>query len=149
MHFASFFHVRIVLRDTLEGQLIHQIDLVGVAQEFVLEGFDNDGEGSRKEQNLAFLRQEADQFFNHRLEFGGEQLVRLIHDHHTTVGQISNALAAEIEHTTRCGDENVNCLFAELFVDSPRKREKSTRLLQTDNVIFQTGTTRSHHNIES
>ena len=54
-------HEGVVLRDALEGQLVHQIDLVGVAHVLPHEGLDRQGEGGGVQQDLSRLREVADQ----------------------------------------------------------------------------------------
>jgi len=50
----------VVLGDALQGQLVHQVDLVRLLQVLPHEGLDSQGEGSAVEQNLTTLGKEAD-----------------------------------------------------------------------------------------
>lgn len=52
------------LSDTLEGELLHQVDNIGLAQELVAEVLDSDWECCRVQQDLPILRQEAYKLLN-------------------------------------------------------------------------------------
>ena len=54
-------HEGVVLGDALEGELIHQVDLVGVAHVLPHEGLDGQGEGGGIQQDLSRLREVTDQ----------------------------------------------------------------------------------------
>lgn len=68
MDFLLFLHEGIELRDTLERQLVHEVDDVWLLQPAVLELLDGDGERGRVEHDLAILGQEADKLPNNGLE---------------------------------------------------------------------------------
>ena len=71
----------IVLRDSLEGQLVHKVDDVLLLEKFVLEGLDGDWEGGREKHDLALFGQEGDELLNNLLKVLREELVGLVHDH--------------------------------------------------------------------
>lgn len=54
-------HEGVVLRDALEGQLVHQVDLVRVSHVLPHEGLDGQGEGGRIQQDLSRFGEVADQ----------------------------------------------------------------------------------------
>ena len=64
----ALLHECVVLRDALQRQLVHEVDLMGILHETVLEIQDCDGEGRRVHKNLPVLRQELDEVFNNGLE---------------------------------------------------------------------------------
>ena len=68
----------VVLGDALEGELLHEVDLVGVAHVLAHEALDGEGEGGRVEEDLADGGQVGDQAVEHPLEVLREQLVRLV-----------------------------------------------------------------------
>lgn len=65
------------LRDTLEGELVHQVDDERLVEELLLELLDSDWECRRVEQDLAVRRKEADALLDERLELRREELVSL------------------------------------------------------------------------
>ena len=74
----SFLDKCVVLGDALQGELVHQVDLVRLLQVLPHEGLHSQGEGGAVEQNLATLGQEADDLVQHPLEVLAEQLVCLV-----------------------------------------------------------------------
>ena len=80
MDLLSLVDVRVILRDTLQGELFHEVDLIGLVEEFVLECFYNHREGGRVKKDLAGFREKGDELLDDRLEFGRQQLVGLVHD---------------------------------------------------------------------
>lgn len=72
MDLLPLFYESVVLGDTLKGELVHKIDLIGTVEELLLEVLDSDGESGREEQDLSLLGEEVDQLLDEGLEFGGE-----------------------------------------------------------------------------
>lgn len=70
----------VVLGDSAEGELVHEVDFVGVVHVLVHELLDNDGEGGGEEHDLAVGGVEGDELVNGGGEFGREELVGLVHD---------------------------------------------------------------------
>jgi hypothetical protein len=77
VHFLPLLDEGVVLRNTLQGEFFHEIDLVGLPKESFLEVLDGDGECGREEQDLLFVWHEVDYLLHERLELGRQQLVRL------------------------------------------------------------------------
>lgn len=77
VHFLFLLHECVVLGDALQGQLVHQVDDVGLAQPPLLELLHGDWESGRVEHDLAVVRQEVDELFNQRLKLRRQQLVSL------------------------------------------------------------------------
>ena len=75
-----FLDVGVELGDTPKGELLHQIDRVGFGDVLLAEFLDGHGEGSAEEAYLMRLVAEVDNFLEDWLEFGGEELVGLVHD---------------------------------------------------------------------
>jgi len=57
VHLLSLVYKSVVLGDPLEGEFVHQVDLIGFSHESVFEIFDCDGECGRKQENLSFFWQ--------------------------------------------------------------------------------------------
>ena len=70
----------VVLGDALEGELLHQVDLVRLSHHLVFEGLHLHREGGREEEHLPFLRHVIDELLDERLELCREELVSLIED---------------------------------------------------------------------
>ena len=62
MHFLSLFHKGVVLRDTFQGQLFHQVNDVRLSEPLVFERFDCNRKRRRVQQNLSVLRAEINTF---------------------------------------------------------------------------------------
>ena len=108
MHFLPLLYKRVELGNTAESQLVHQIDLIGLLQELVLECLDNHRESCREEQDLAIRCAEANQLLDNRLEFWREKLVCLIHDKCLALREIGYASSSKIQDTTRRRNQNVD-----------------------------------------
>ena len=80
----------VVLGDALQGQLVHQVDLVGLLEVLPHEALDGEGEGGAVEEDLAALGQEADHLVQHSLEVLAQQLVSLVQHQHSAVAHIGN-----------------------------------------------------------
>merc|ERR1719261_1113637 len=104
----ALLHESIELRDTLQRQLVHEVDLVGIRQELVLEVENRGRERRGEHQNLALLRDETHELLHDRLELRGQQLVRLVHHNVSTLGEVTHALVGKIEDTARGRDEDVH-----------------------------------------
>mmetsp|Transcript_28839 Transcript_28839/g.72338 ORF Transcript_28839/g.72338 Transcript_28839/m.72338 type:complete len:287 (+) Transcript_28839:1765-2625(+) len=99
-----------MLGNTLQGELVHEVDDIRLLQEFVLEVLHSHREGSRVQQNLALWVEEGDELLDDGLELGREQLISLIHDKHVCVVQLGHLLVGEVEDSTRRGHDDVHCV---------------------------------------
>lgn len=61
MHFLAFLDKGVVLGNPLESQIVHQIDLVRVRDELVLERLHCHWEGRREEADLPRWRRQINQ----------------------------------------------------------------------------------------
>ena len=110
MDLLSLLDKCVVLGDALQGELVHQVNLVGLLQMLLHEGLYSEREGSAVEENLATLGEEADDLVQHPLEVLAEQLVRLVQDQHFAVAHVRNLLLHQVEDPARGGDHQVNLL---------------------------------------
>jgi hypothetical protein len=126
VHLLLLLQESIVLGDTAKRKLLHEVDFVrgfhvlvlkaersggrkqGEKDRTHLELLDNDGERGAEEHDLAFGGQELEQCFHDGGEFGREKLVRLVHDKDGTFAEVGDALAGEIEYSTRRTNEDVD-----------------------------------------
>ena len=120
----------VVLGDALQSELLHQVDLVGLLHELVLEGLDLDGEGRGKEKDLPVGWHEADELLDERLELGREKLVRLVHANHLAFAHFGHPFLRKVEQAPRSAYEQVH------------------RLVQAEDVVLQTRATRAHHHLQ-
>ena len=121
----------VVLSDTAEGQLVHQVDLVRVVHVLVHKLFDNDGESCTEEHNLAIFGVEGEQLVDCGREFGGQELIRFVHDKSLCCGEVGNAFAGKVEDSAGGTDKDVDSF------------------VQSDNVVSESGTTGGDHNVEA
>ena len=70
MHFLSFFDKGIVLCNTAQRELVHEVDLVGLDHVAVLEILDDEWERGREEHDLPLLGEKAEQLLHDWGEFG-------------------------------------------------------------------------------
>ena len=126
-----FLDESVVLGDTAQGELVHEVDLVGAGHVAVGEVLDREGEGGGEEHDLAILGVELKELLDDRGELDGQQLVGLIHDEHRALAQVGHILARQIEDTARGTNDDVD------------------RVLETDNIIAQTGTTGGDHDVDA
>lgn len=146
VHFLSLFDIGVVLGDTFQGELIHEVDVEGLDHVSILpvslagrgptwsthrKVLDDVRECCREEHDLSLLRTEGQQLFNDRSELLTQQLVRLVHDEHFTLSQVCDALASEVQDTTRGSDENVD------------------RFLESHDVVSQCSASGRDHDLES
>ena len=61
VHFLALLHEGVELGNTLESQIVHQVDLVRVRDEIVLKRLHCHGKGSRKEADLPCWRRQVNQ----------------------------------------------------------------------------------------
>jgi hypothetical protein len=80
----ALFDKGIILRYTLECELLHEVDFVGTLEVAVLECLHGNWESCRKHQNLSIARQERDDLLDKWLEFGRQQFIGL--------GEVENKL---------------------------------------------------------
>lgn len=85
VHFLPFLDEGIELSDTLQRQVIHEIDFVGIGDEAIFERLHRDREGRREQADLTVRGAVIYESFQERLEVGGEKFVRLRAE--TTTGQ--------------------------------------------------------------
>lgn len=95
VHLLSLLYERVVLCDTLQGQFVHQIDLVRVLEVLAHELLHRDGKGGREEKNLSLQRQIANESVEHTLEVLSQQLVGLVQHEELAMGQRSNLVRNE------------------------------------------------------
>jgi hypothetical protein len=96
MKFFFFFQIGIILCDSLEGQLVHEIDELGFRDVLLLELLDLLGIGCGEEHDLFFLRHDFNDFGDNLFEVNGQEFVHLvqhedlamIEDSHTSRSQI-------------------------------------------------------------
>ncbi len=98
----------VVLRDALERQLVHQVDLVGVAHVLPQEGFHRQREGGGVEQHLSRLRQEGDEPVQQALEVLAQQLVGLVQAKDFAVVHVGHVLLHQVKDAAGGGDYQVN-----------------------------------------
>jgi len=69
MDLLAFLDVGVKLRDTTQGEFVHEIDTVGVGDELLAKPSNGHGERCRKETNLVILIAHSNDLFEDGLEF--------------------------------------------------------------------------------
>ena len=85
MNFLLLLDVRVILGDTLQGQLLHKIDLIRIVHVLLDEGIHSAWEGSGVQEDLSVLWQVGDDRVEHVLEVLRQELVGLVHDKHAAL----------------------------------------------------------------
>jgi len=125
-----FLHKGVVLGDTPESELFHQIDLMRSVQVFVAEVLDRKGEGGGEKKNLAGFLAEANQLFDDGLEVFGKELVSFVEDNHVAVGEIGDVLLGQVENSTGSGNDDVH------------------GLTETNDIVLEHSTTSGDHHLD-
>lgn len=131
VHLLLLLDEGVVLGDTTQGQLVHEVDFIRAGHVAVREIFDGQREGGGKEHNLAVLGVELEKLLNGRCELNGKELVSLIHDEHGAFAQIGNVLASKIKNSARGTDHNMD------------------GVLQTDDVVAEASATSGNHDVDA
>ena len=121
----------VVLRDTLESELLHQVDDVGLLQELVLELLDRDGEGGRVEEDLALRVREADELLDDGLELGRQELVGLVHHEDVAVVELGHLLVREVEDAAGGRDDDVD------------------GVVEAHDIVLERGAAGRHHHLDT
>ena len=79
--FLAFLHKGIVLGDTSQCQFIHEVDFIGVLNMTLLKVLDSHRKSRREQADLMAWHTETEELFQDGLEFLGQELVCLIHNH--------------------------------------------------------------------
>lgn len=108
MDLLLLLHKCIVLRDALEGQLVHEVDLVRVSHVLAHEGLYCEREGGRVEQDLAALGKVRDQTIQHPLEVLGEELVSFVQAEDLALVNVGHLLLHQIKDSAGGGDNEVH-----------------------------------------
>lgn len=96
-------HVGIVLCDTLQGQLLHQINLIRIVHMPLDELIDRARKRGRVQKDLTIRWQIRDDIVEHVLEVLRQQLVRLVHNEHRTVVHDGQTLLHQVQNASgRC-----------------------------------------------
>ena len=122
---------RVVLRDTLQSELLHQVDHEGFPEVLLLERFDRHRERGGVEQNLPVPGHEIDELTDHGLKLGRQELVRFVHGEHRGLVELGHAFGGEIDESPGGGDDDVH------------------GLVQTHDVILQRRAARGDHHLDA
>ncbi len=127
--FLLLFNKGVVLRDTTERKLVHEVDFVWVGHVFDGKCLNRSWESGGEQHDLAIFWVELEEILDNGREFGREKLVSLIHNEHGALAEISDTFSGEILDSSWSADNNVNWLC------------------QTNDVVAQASSTGSDHNI--
>lgn len=85
VHFLLLLDIGVVLSDTLQGQLLHKIDLIWIVHVLLDEGVHSAWKSGRVQEDLSVLWQIRDDRVEHVLEVLRQELVGLVHDKHAAL----------------------------------------------------------------
>jgi hypothetical protein len=121
----------VVLGNTPQSELIHQVNLIGTGHVLIRKVLDRQRECGGEKHNLPVLGVELQKLFDNRSELDGEKLIGFVHDEHRAFAKVGNILASEIENSTWGTNHNMD------------------GILQTNNIISKTGTTGRDHDVDT
>lgn len=131
MDLLLFFHESVVLGNTTEGELVHEVDLVWIIHVLVGKFLDGHGECGREQHELSVKRMLAEDLLDRLCELLGQQLVGFVHDNHATLAQISDVLPRQISNSARRADNDMH------------------GLAQAQNVVPKTSSARGDHDVDT
>ena len=123
--------VGVVLSNTTEGELVHQVDLIRADHVLIREVLDREGEGGGEEHHLAVLGVEPQELLDDGREFDRQKLVSFVHDEHGAFAKIRHLLAGEIENSSGGTDHNMD------------------GILQPDDIVTKPSSTSGDHDVDA
>ncbi len=108
MNFLPLLDERVVLSDTLEGQLVHQVDLVGVSHVLLHEGLHREREGGGVQEDLSGGGQVRDEAVQEALEVLAQQLVGLVQTEDLALLHVGHVLLHQIQDAAWSGHHQVH-----------------------------------------
>jgi len=100
MDFLPLLDECIKLSDAFQRQVVHQVDLVRVRDELVLESLNRHRKCCREEAYLTSGCREVDQLLEEGLEFRRQKLVGLQHNNFQSMQTPENKLAKKLKRTS-------------------------------------------------
>lgn len=108
MDLLALLHECIVLCDTFERELFHQIDFIWITQMFVHKIFHAERECGRKQKNLQFFWQFHDYMIQHAFEILWQKFIGFVEYEHSALRHICNFFVDEIKNTAGRCDNKLN-----------------------------------------
>ena len=96
MDFLLLLKISVVLSDTLERQLVHEVDEFGHRNILALEALDRLRVGRREKTDLLLLWHELNDLCNDDLEVVTQQLVDLVKHKHFAILKFGDVLACKV-----------------------------------------------------
>ena len=118
MDLLSLLYECVVLSDSLQRELVHEVDLVRGSHVFLHEGLDGQREGGGVEQDLTRAGEVGNEAIQHAFEVLGEELVRLVQAEDFALFHIGDFLLHQVEDSAGGGHHQVD-----LVVDSKNAQE--------------------------
>lgn len=129
VEFLPLLHKRVVLRDALEGELLHEVDRLRLRHVSQLEVPHGLGERRREQHDLPRLGEDVEELLDDHGERPREQAVGLVQDEHRHAREVRDLLLCEVE-------------------DAPRRRHDDVhRVVEPHDVVLQRGPPRRRHHL--
>mmetsp|Transcript_31560 Transcript_31560/g.69085 ORF Transcript_31560/g.69085 Transcript_31560/m.69085 type:complete len:209 (-) Transcript_31560:747-1373(-) len=110
MNLLALLHKCIILRNSPQRQLIHQVDDVRIGHVLLVKITNGNGVGSRIHEELPVFGQQIDELLDNRLKLWGQKLVRFVHNAHAALREIRNSLICQIQNSSWRSYQDVNCV---------------------------------------
>lgn len=108
MDLLLFFDESVVLGDTPEGELVHEVDLVRIRHVSVREVLYGHREGGGEEHDLTILGVELQELLDDGCELARKQLIGFVHNEHWAFAEVGHILAGQVEDSAGSTDYNMN-----------------------------------------
>ena len=108
MNLFFLLQISVVLGNTLESQLVHEIDELWVRNVLLLESLDTLRISSREETDLLLLWHDVNDLGDNDLEIVTQKLVDLIENEHLAIIEFSDVSGGEIKDTARSRNNDVH-----------------------------------------
>ena len=117
----------IILGETLECQLLSNLDVLRLWHVPLLERADLHGVGCAKESYLAVIRHHLKDLLDDLLEFSRNQFINLVKNAELALVEFGVATRCQIKNSSRCCNDDVHILA------------------HSDDILVDSGATRRHH----
>lgn len=131
MDLLLLFNESVVLGDTTERKLVHQVDLIWRVHVLVLEALHHNWEGGTEKHDLSVFGMKSKKLLHNWGKLGRQKLIGLVHDKGLASREISHALACKIQNPAWCSNNDMNWLA------------------QSDDIVLQSCPTCRDHDVDT
>jgi hypothetical protein len=111
--------VSVVLGDSFQCELFHEVDKLWVWHVLLLERLDCNWVGGRKKRDLLLLRHDLQDFANNGLKVIRQKFINLVKNNHLAVVELGDSSGGKIEDSAWSCDDDMDSLVksVDIFLD--------------------------------